>query len=552
MMQLRRRVAGHWRTGAVAVGVAAAAGSLAVDLRGGLITTVIIVLVLGLLLWLDRRVTNEHRRVRTLERTVAAHENLVDAHETLLDRIASLERQVSRLEAAEQSIADFATKLAAFDAKVEQLQSDVRAAAAAATAAREAPRAIEGGLPRSTPLPAGPVVEPLVSVIVTCFDEADYLRTCLTSIEIQDLDTFECVIVDDGSGDASPEIAAEFVDRDRRFRLLRHAERLGPSAGRNTGLAAARGRFAAFMDADDFMYQGSLGRRLATAWDLDEAGAGSYCDWTMVEIDAVPTVEERHPKARPRIDFVGSDGENPFIVTAPLMRMAVARAVGGFNESMTVAEDFEFWIRVLRHGFHFEPVSHVGVAYRQKPEGNVRPVLAQHVEMAGEIYRYLDRELAPSEFGHVDQPIFNRPLATYQRDLQFSRRLVTFLALAILRDNSADITSISARFPASIDVLPYARLDVETRVRGAAARFAWQDRSQPSAEVAGLQFRVREQLERIRGDRRQLRLLQQPHDDAREARPAAGERDGVGMPTWLADEWDAVAGRATEYVPGDQ
>jgi CDP-glycerol glycerophosphotransferase len=89
-----------------------------------------------------------------------------------------------------------------------------------------------------------------VSVVVPVYNVAAYLEECLSSLAQQTIDDLEVVMVDDGSTDESPEIAAGFAARDGRFRLVQQ-ENAGLGAARNTGVAQATGEFVAFVDSDD-------------------------------------------------------------------------------------------------------------------------------------------------------------------------------------------------------------------------------------------------------------------------------------------------------------
>jgi glycosyltransferase involved in cell wall biosynthesis/GT2 family glycosyltransferase len=88
-----------------------------------------------------------------------------------------------------------------------------------------------------------------VSVIVPAYNEQRYIRTCLESLLQQRGCSFEILVVDDGSSDATPTIVQEFERRDSRVRLLRQ-ERAGPGAARNRAAQQARGATLAFCDAD--------------------------------------------------------------------------------------------------------------------------------------------------------------------------------------------------------------------------------------------------------------------------------------------------------------
>ncbi|TDB99940.1 glycosyltransferase family 2 protein, partial [Actinomadura bangladeshensis] len=79
-----------------------------------------------------------------------------------------------------------------------------------------------------------------------------YLEECLASIARQSVRELDVVLVDDGSTDASAEIARAFTERDPRFRLIRQPNG-GLGNARNVGAANVRGRFLAFVDSDDVL-----------------------------------------------------------------------------------------------------------------------------------------------------------------------------------------------------------------------------------------------------------------------------------------------------------
>ena len=92
--------------------------------------------------------------------------------------------------------------------------------------------------------------EPKVSIIVPFYNSEKFLNECLISIQQQDFDNFEVILVDDGSTDFSPSIANLFCKTDSRFKLF-HKNNEGPSLARNFGISIAKGKFVCFIDSDD-------------------------------------------------------------------------------------------------------------------------------------------------------------------------------------------------------------------------------------------------------------------------------------------------------------
>ena len=96
----------------------------------------------------------------------------------------------------------------------------------------------------------------LISVIVPYKDAERFLGRCLKSLSDQDGE-FEFIIVNDGSTDGGPEIAAAYSKKDERFVLLDNERGPGVSGARNTGLDHVRGEWVTFLDADDEFLPGA-------------------------------------------------------------------------------------------------------------------------------------------------------------------------------------------------------------------------------------------------------------------------------------------------------
>jgi glycosyltransferase involved in cell wall biosynthesis len=91
-----------------------------------------------------------------------------------------------------------------------------------------------------------------ISFIVPIYNAEKYLRRCLLSIKEQSMPNIEIIMIDDGSADTSSEICKSFMNSDGRF-IYHHQQNAGLSAARNKGLSLARGKYIAFVDADDFI-----------------------------------------------------------------------------------------------------------------------------------------------------------------------------------------------------------------------------------------------------------------------------------------------------------
>ncbi|MCY9443579.1 glycosyltransferase, partial [Bacillus spizizenii] len=116
---------------------------------------------------------------------------------------------------------------------------------------------------------------PAVSLLVAVYNTETYIRTCLESLRNQTVDNIEIIIVNDGSADASPDIAEEYAKNDHRFRVI-HQENQGLGAVRNKGIEAARGEFIAFIDSDDWIEPDYCERMLQEADDKTDLVICNY------------------------------------------------------------------------------------------------------------------------------------------------------------------------------------------------------------------------------------------------------------------------------------
>lgn len=99
----------------------------------------------------------------------------------------------------------------------------------------------------------------MISVVIPVYNVERYLRGCLDSVLRSAYQDFELILVNDGSADKSLDICKEYAARDSRIRLISQ-ENGGVSAARNRGIAACRGEWVVFVDADDLISPDFLDR----------------------------------------------------------------------------------------------------------------------------------------------------------------------------------------------------------------------------------------------------------------------------------------------------
>jgi Glycosyl transferase family 2 len=193
-------------------------------------------------------------------------------------------------------------------------------------------------------------VKPLVSVIVPCYNGAHEIEQAIASVQAQTFQDWELVVVDDGSSDNLSEVLSRYAD-DGRIRLVRHAKNRGGPAARNTGIAAALGRFVAFLDSDDLWLPAKLERQVAAVTAMPHPERVFCVTQTLVMLS------ERRRIVRPLqgpapgrsfAEFLYNDGgfaqSSSFFLSTTLARQF------SFRESLTQMEDHLFFIEAGASG----------------------------------------------------------------------------------------------------------------------------------------------------------------------------------------------------------
>lgn len=120
----------------------------------------------------------------------------------------------------------------------------------------------------------------MISIIIPIFNAENSLRRMLDSVFLQTYTDFECILVDDGSLDASFSICNEYAKQDNRFYCYTQKNG-GVSSARNLGLEVAKGQYIAFLDADDYIPQNYLYELMKCC----EKGDIAVCDVSVLKAE---------------------------------------------------------------------------------------------------------------------------------------------------------------------------------------------------------------------------------------------------------------------------
>ena len=197
---------------------------------------------------------------------------------------------------------------------------------------------------------------PLVTVIMTAYQARDYVEQAVRSVMAQTVTDWELIVIDDCSGDDTPEMIRALAGEDRRIRLVCNEENMGVARTRNRGIDLARGSYIALLDSDDVWMPDKLERQL----ERMEQENGDICYSSYAIVDA------RGERCKPdylvpgTVDFKGLLRENVIGCSTVLLNRRVLenhRFVTDFYH-----EDYVLWVTLLREGFRAvgcaEPLVH--------------------------------------------------------------------------------------------------------------------------------------------------------------------------------------------------
>ncbi|MBY8964313.1 glycosyltransferase [Algiphilus sp. NNCM1] len=183
-----------------------------------------------------------------------------------------------------------------------------------------------------------------ISVIIPCYNAERHLADAIDSVRVQDGVDYELIVVDDGSHDASRDIAASFRD----VRLI-HSHHQGAAAARNLGLARAKGVAIRFLDADDTLCDGVLARQWAQLKAL-EPHECPYGDYLLqrpqgASLRRLPTLSDKAHAAQVAL--------TDLMTSTPLHRRDWLESIGGFDPRFDSSQEWNLHVRLANAGVRF-------------------------------------------------------------------------------------------------------------------------------------------------------------------------------------------------------
>lgn len=207
------------------------------------------------------------------------------------------------------------------------------------------------------------VVSPKVSVVITCYNYAKYLKESIDSVLGQTFRDFEVIVINDGSTDNNDEVIGPYLDKERVVYIKQ--DNKGQACAKNNGIWNAKGKYIAFLDADDYWEPEKLEKQVPIL-DSDPCIGVVYCAAKFMDDEGNLTLLDKRLKyLQPKRGWVTKyllfDNFVPF--SSSIVRREVFDKVGLFDESLRMSIDWDLWLRSSVH-FKFEYVDEPLMVYR--------------------------------------------------------------------------------------------------------------------------------------------------------------------------------------------
>ncbi|MBE9061258.1 glycosyltransferase [cf. Phormidesmis sp. LEGE 11477] len=246
----------------------------------------------------------------------------------------------------------------------------------------------------------------LVSVIIPCYNAERWLNEAIDSCLAQSYQPIEIIVIDDGSTDSSLDILKSYNSSSSRKADQRILFETGPNRGgnysRNRGFALSKGQYIQFLDADDYLLPKKIEKQVEF---LDFTSVDAvYGDWRhqyhhddgTIELDSIK-VSDSQP------DILWSLLSGWWVSPACLLfRRSAVEASGGWDESLSVGQDRDFFLAVVMGGVKVRYQSGCDSIYRRY--GNVtvssssqQKYLSNHLKILEKYEARLKKEEALSD-----------------------------------------------------------------------------------------------------------------------------------------------------------
>lgn len=255
----------------------------------------------------------------------------------------------------------------------------------------------------------GKSCKPLVTVCITTFNRVDLLPYTIESVIKQSYDNIEIIIVDDCSQDETSKVVSEFMKREHRIKYIRHKNRKGLAAARNSAIFDATGKYFTFVDDDDL-------------WDQDfikkftELAVGYGDDYVFCCGIKVPYRNGTKICFAPRFDaelveHIRNGYVPPF--SAQFYVTDELKKIGGYTEAIKSGVDHDLWLKLAFNGYRIKSLEECLVMMNPIAKQNMNRMTTdwdkrfKGIEESLQIWKHdIERHLGEDFYRHFEKEYY--------------------------------------------------------------------------------------------------------------------------------------------------
>jgi glycosyltransferase involved in cell wall biosynthesis len=260
-----------------------------------------------------------------------------------------------------------------------------------------------------------------VSIIIPCYNQAEFLEETLGSVLKQTHTNWECLIVNDGSTDVTEKIAQQFISKDQRFKYF-FKENGGLSSARNYGLDQSTGNYIQFLDSDDFIDSTKLQLSLKELSRHENSDIKiAISNFRMFE-NKVTNWSQPYCALKPEFFSFKSvlyqwDADFSIPIHCGFFDATLFKSLR-FNENLKAKEDWVMWVQLFQTNVKTLYIDQPLAFYRKNPESMTatQSMAADYLKA----YQYFKTILTETEFFQLSQVII---LRYYSSNSKFKKLL---------------------------------------------------------------------------------------------------------------------------------
>ena len=219
----------------------------------------------------------------------------------------------------------------------------------------------------------------IISIVIPIYNSAKYLPEAIDSVLRQSYQKVEIIIVDDGSTDNTRQVVEKYMKKYPDKIKCFHQENKGPSAARNKGIQESKGKYIAFLDADDMWLEGYLSKCIKCLIEKE-------CELVMTDnyidiYDKDNKFIDRQYKSRE--NYLGNENKLYEILFQRFqkgfsgeIRIVLKKScfdkIGFFDEKLRILEDWELWLRIAKENLKIGYIQEPLFIYRRHPNAVCR------------------------------------------------------------------------------------------------------------------------------------------------------------------------------------